>query len=174
MGERGPMPKRTAERRRRNKTSESGDSLEVTRVEVDEAELEKEPVGALPTPKDWDETAAAVYDSLKRSGMRIFYEPSDWAQAYLLCEQIDKHLKPQVVMGPEGAVLDGEGDIMMRVVPMPGSTLSAIIKGFTALGMAEGDRRRMKIELERGATAPTLPEGAGANVTSIRKNRLTA
>lgn len=173
MGERGPMPNRSDARRRTNATSESGESMEVTKVYVDPDELDDvSAVGAPPANEDWHDGAVAMYESFKRSAMRGFYEPTDWQTIYMLCDQLSRHLTPQVLMGPEGAVLDSDGEPMMRVIPMPGSTMSALLKGFANVGATEGDRRRLKIEVERSGEHAKGAAPTGANVLEFRQSRL--
>ena len=70
MATRGPVPKRDAERRRRNKPETTGETVKI--------------VGAVRVPaadKTWHPIARRWYLSLKRSGQAQFYEPSDWMTA---------------------------------------------------------------------------------------------
>lgn len=80
---------------------------------------------------DWDDVAKSWYNALKKSGQHRFYEPSDWAYAYFLADQMSYYQKG----GPKGR------SSMM---------LTAILGGMTSLLATEGDRRRARIELERG------------------------
>lgn len=71
-----PYPKRSTERRRRNKynldTIEAGGSV------------------YQPTPPDtWGHTAKAWYVSLASSGQAVFYEPSDWQMAIIAGNLLD-------------------------------------------------------------------------------------
>lgn len=81
MGSRGPVPKRTEERRRRNKpeqpvTTGSG-ATEVT----------------VPAPNpDWHPIALGWYRSLISSGQSRWYEPSDWWTAVYLAEAMSANL----------------------------------------------------------------------------------
>ncbi|HEX8626726.1 MAG TPA: hypothetical protein VF755_00955 [Catenuloplanes sp.] len=80
MGERGPVPKRADQRRRRN-----GDDP-ITRVAAGTpvvAPLLAFP--AHPIAQDW-------YDSLARSGQARFFEPSDWQAARLVAYDLTRHL----------------------------------------------------------------------------------
>ena len=175
--ERGPLPKREGERRRTNKTTESGESNEVTKVEVDPATLEDvSDVKAPPAPEHWDSIAIDLYESHFRSAMRVFYEPTDWQILYTLCDQLDRHLKPQPIMVEGSAVVDDDGDPIMRTIPMPGSTLSAIMKELGNLGSTEGARRRLRIEVDRTKKGSTMPNPAaqGANVIAMRGRRLSS
>lgn len=76
MGERGPVPKRSTERRRRN-----------VEGKVETVAAPAAPVDAPPTPADLHPIASRWFVSLASSGQARFYEPSDWAAAELVaCE----------------------------------------------------------------------------------------
>jgi hypothetical protein len=66
------------------------------------------------------------YEALRRSAQVQFYEPSDWAQAELIVQAIDDYLKD-----PKA------------------SHLAAIERLSSSLMVSEGDRRRMRLEVER-------------------------
>jgi antitoxin (DNA-binding transcriptional repressor) of toxin-antitoxin stability system len=108
-------------------------------VEAEAAERSKVP----PADDRWHAVARAWYESLSRSGQRVYYEASDWATAYLLAESMSRDLKPQVVGITE------EGEPVRAVIPLKGASLAAYLKGFTTLLVTEGDRRRARVELER-------------------------
>lgn len=78
MGARGPVPKRSIERRRRNITSDV-DTIEVVgRVAVPQV------------PRYWHDVAKKLFRSLRTSGQSVLYEPSDWAAALLAGEMTSK------------------------------------------------------------------------------------
>ena len=81
MGRRGPVPKRTATRRRRN-----ADSVETTTTQREGRALPPE------LPEDSHAVARAWYDSLAASGQSTYYEPSDWAAAVYVAEAITRNL----------------------------------------------------------------------------------
>jgi len=142
MGVHGCIPKRDAERRRRNKPDVPIDTVEVAG-----------PVDMPPADPRWHKIAIGLYESLPTSGQSQFYEASDWATAYLLAESLSRDLKPQAVgIHPE------TGKVVRAVIPLKGASLSAYLKAFAALGMTEGDRRRMGIEIDRKPDAPKLAE----------------
>jgi hypothetical protein len=131
MGERGPVPKRDDQRRRRN-VPEGGPAEKGEHVECTPP----------PAKTTWHPTARLWYESLASSGQSWWYQASDWATAYVLAEEISRCLHPQVV----GFTKDG--DVVKGHRPM-GASLAAILKGMTNLMVTEGDRRRARIELER-------------------------
>lgn len=117
MGTRGPVPKRSDQRRRQNK--EGG---EVERVKVDGLTVEAPELAA----DDLEPLAVAWYRSLAESGQSRFYEPSDWFTAQLIARAISEFCrKPSAMM------------------------LSSLLSGASSLLVTEGDRRRLRLELER-------------------------
>ena len=153
MGARGPIPKREAERRRRNKSDQPTGTVRIT--------------GRVRTPaadKAWHPIAKRLYLALKRSGQSKFYEASDWSTAYLLAESLSRDLKPQPI-----GVSEATGKVLRARQPLKGSSLAAYLKGFAALGVTEGDRRRMGIEIERN---PQKPELASVSVMDEYRDAL--
>lgn len=135
----GPVPKRANERRRRNKSSQPTDSVEITgEVEIPEPD------------EDWHPIARRWFEALASSGQSSFYEPSDWATAALIAESMSRDLNPQVVGVTE------TGEVVKDVIPLKGASLSAYLKAMTALLITEGDRRRARMEIERNAEEPEL------------------
>lgn len=108
------VPKRSTQRRRRNKD----DSLTTA---VSDGELRGPDLkGAhCAIAKRW-------YAALRVSGQAQFFEPSDWAAAELVAVAIDTFVeRPSAMM------------------------LAAIQSASASLLVTEGDRRRLKVELER-------------------------
>lgn len=167
----GPPPKKDAERRRRNKPL---DGVETTVVNLDETLAGEVEVPV--APDHWEDLTKSFYESFTRSGQAIWMEPSDWMTAYTLMEVLDRWLKPQdVKVGQVGSGKDeaNGGNIEyvfeQKIVAMPGGVLNAILKGLTALMATEGDRRRLRIELERKKRIDAAL--AGENVIDIVQAR---
>ncbi|MGW0984291.1 phage terminase small subunit [Streptomyces xiamenensis] len=121
MGTRGPVPKRSEERRRRNK----GEGPEP--VAAPSGPPPDAPV--LPEPdNDWHPVASDWYLSLRESGQAAFYQPSDWAVARYVAELMSRALSAE---RPNG-----------QLIAAINSTMSSLLT-------TEGDRRRARIELER-------------------------
>lgn len=145
----GPVPKRKAALRRRNKDA----------MPPDKSEALGDGLAAPGDPK-WHPLALAWYESLGRSGQSRFYEPSDWATAAIIAESISRELKPQTV-------LDSEGKVHKISKPPKGAALAAWLKAMTALMVTEGDRRRLRMELQR-----PQPAGEGdAGVSELDEYR---
>ena len=117
MGTRGPVPKRTESRQRRN-------ASEVDVKRADGAEDVSQPS---PDP-DWHPIASRLWESLGRSGQSRFYEPSDWAVAYSLMDDLSYYKASS---------------------KRSGQMLATIMSAMSSLLVTEGDRRRVQIELAR-------------------------
>ncbi|AFV51325.1 hypothetical protein FDG66_gp05 [Streptomyces phage phiCAM] len=89
--------------------------------------------------REWHPIARRLWDSLKTSGQQDYYQSSDWALAYSLCEDLSYYKK------------SGKRS---------GQMLQTIYSAFERLLVAEGDRRRVRIELhepeDEGDTAAVV------------------
>ena len=117
MGTRGPVPKRTESRQRRN----------VSEVDVKRADGAEDVSQPSPDP-DWHPIASRLWESLGRSGQSRFYEPSDWAVAYSLMDDLSYYKASS---------------------KRSGQMLATIMSAMSSLLVTEGDRRRVQIELAR-------------------------
>lgn len=79
MGSRGPVPKRSEDRKRRNK------------VDVSEVVVELPPVVVPEMSEAWDDVAKRLWVSLTESAQARFYEPSDWGLAFFLMDEITRY-----------------------------------------------------------------------------------
>lgn len=167
-GERGPIGKRSDERRRTN-TPESMGQLPVAKG-VGRFDFD------IPEPDDaWHPLARQLWDGLVDSGMSDYYQFADWAAAHIMCETLSRELLPQFV-GFQDRFDRGLG-IMEHLptkmkLPIKGGNLTAILRMFAILGVTEGDRRRLNIELQRGPAEENPDDAAMATVTDI-ETRMT-
>lgn len=116
---RGPVPKRSDQRVRRNKS----DGPAVAKVATGPAD-----VHAPAEDRSWHISAKRWYRSLKKSGQAVFYEPSDWAYAQLCADLLSQEMrreKPRAVM------------------------IGQLLSMMDNLLTSEGARRRVRIELIR-------------------------
>lgn len=180
----GPIGKREEERRRRNK-----DVIETIKINVDEL-LAGEMV--IPKPPEhlddhnskcdddcerhtgemvgsWHPFAEQAYLSLAASGQVIFMEPSDWATAFVLCEMISRELKPKPILTTSYDDGHESTEIQWVVSPVNGAVMGAFLKGWASLMATEGERRRLKIELDRKKRQEQIL--SGGNVVSITQSR---
>lgn len=163
MGARGPIPKKDAERRRRNKTGTD----ETSHIAAEVVNLDELIAGEVEIPvadESWHEIARLVYDSVIRSGQVIWMEPSDWSVLYLMCESLSRDLKPQFI-----GINEETGEVITAVIPLKGSSLNAYNKTMASLMMLEGDRRRLRIELERNKRIEAAASGEGVVVDIVQR-----
>ncbi|ATE85110.1 terminase small subunit [Streptomyces phage Goby] len=133
----GPVPNRESDLAR-PRSRKGGDVQEVTKGEM-------RPVKIPNADRDWHPIARRLWDSLKTSGQADFYQNSDWAFAYSLCEDLSYYKK------------SGKRS---------GQMLQTIYSAFERLLVAEGDRRRVRIELHEPE-----PETTPASVLAIADYR---
>lgn len=152
---RGSIPKRTEMRRR---TNAPADGMEVTRA----ASLPAEP---LAPDENWHDVPLEIFTSMAESGQSVFFQASDWAMLYMICDQMNQ-LYCEQYLGMRDAGR-GEQEPVYGRKPMNGAELSAMIKALGELGATEGARRRLRIELTQDMGARELPAG----VTSMNDAR---
>lgn len=141
----GPPPKRSDQRRRTN-TPAAGEPTKAAGA------------AKVPVPKveaSWHPVAKRWFTALARSGQSRFYEPSDWATAFVIAESMSRELKPQPFTIGRG----DDAETVMVELPPKGASLAAWLKGMTSLLATEGDRRRAALELTR---SKPVPEGGGS------------
>lgn len=121
MGERGPTPKRSDQRLGHRSKAEK----DATTKAPGAVEVE------VPEPDpDWHPIATRWFVSLAKSGQSRFYEPSDWAVALYVAEGMSRSL------------------LASR---LSANLFAAVVSASSNLLVTEGDRRRLRIELERAA-----------------------
>lgn len=136
MGVRGPMPKRSEERTRRNATGEDGVALKKG--------VALEYAWRAPNP-NWDDAVRNLYESLSQSGMAAYYQQTDADYAWLICDEFDGYRKS-----------DRKSAVMF----------SGLISSLAGLGITEGERRRIHIELD-----VPVAEVKSAGVVALDKYR---
>lgn len=129
MGTRGPIPARDSELAR-PRSRNGRDAPETTRGTSRKPTIPR-------ADSAWHPIAKTLYDSLKKSGQSDYYQQSDWAFAYSLCEDLS-HYKNQTRRS--------------------GQMLASIYSAMERLLVSEGDRRRVRIEL----TEPPSDEQSAA------------
>ena len=82
MGTRGPVPKRSEQRRRTNKSEGCHPTVAPASVKVEQPLADEL---WHPMARDW-------YESLAMSGQAAFYEPSDWQTARVWAEVLSRQL----------------------------------------------------------------------------------
>jgi hypothetical protein len=90
-----------------------------------------------------------LYDSLQRSGQSQWYEPSDWVRAKITCELLSRQLWAGRVSS---------------------TMYQAIQADLAALMTCEGDRRRLRMEIERDDHSVTEDDPRVSLMQSYRKS----
>lgn len=126
MGSRGPIPKRSDQRIRRNKQDVPLDVVQA--------------IGVVPIPSElgFDEPHPLVTDlflSMKESAQSKYFEPSDWAYA-----KFALHF----------------ADILLKSSRPSSQLLASVQTMLTDLLVSEGSRRRVRLEVERSESAGTV------------------
>ena len=125
MGVRGPISERTDTVVRRNKPE-----VPVTKIPVigpvEPPELALEELGLPFHPLVTD-----LYESIKDSAQSKYYEPSDWQMARITLNELNVHLWQ---------------------TKKSAMYLTTINQMLTSLLLTEGDRRRVRMEVERNQT----------------------
>lgn len=139
----GPPPKRSDQRRRRNKPDESQPKLTVVKDDTPRSAPKAPRVSPSwhPLMKDW-------FRSLKQSGQARFYEPSDWQTARLLAEVMSQELN------------NGEG--------VKASMLGEFNRAAASLMTTEGERRRLRVELQ-AADADSVDDEASSVMSQYKE-----
>lgn len=135
----GPIPKREEQRVRDTEIGQ-----EVTKIPMKGAvqipDLRKYPgmITHVITKGFWD--------SLKDSGQAVYYEPSDWMTALTALHLLDRQLNSERGISP--------------------TMVAAVWQMLTSIAVTEGERRRLRLEVERSTGSESGEEG-GAKVIPI-------
>jgi hypothetical protein len=138
----GPVPKRSDERIRRN--------IETIETETIEAYGEVI-VPPLDLPFGADPMVVDFYESIVLSGYSKYYEPSDWQHARLTCfimQTIVTSTKPSAEM------------------------YKALQTAMSNMLVTEGDRRRLRIEIQRDALKPKSDDAETAAIIEMYAKRM--
>lgn len=158
---RGPLPKRSEERVRRNKAGADGITRGVARdVKVPNA------------GRGWHTIAKNLYLSLKDSGQTDFYQNSDWALAFSLCDDLSRYKHEEDARVRAQKAADKWWSLTREQreekglpstpphIPKGGSAMKlvAIYGALDNLMVSEGSRRRLRVELEAPSEDVEAPE----------------
>ncbi|MEN6548698.1 MAG: hypothetical protein ABFE07_21835 [Armatimonadia bacterium] len=162
MGTRGPIPKRDEERRRQNKPERPTETITAHGT-----------VRAPAGDPDWCRRAKALWREAKRSPMAQYYEGTDWQAIAYLCDLMTTLFRPGKLTPRLEAVITEAARLSqqqygklakeenlylawMMAPPRPSAQMVAAMNSLMGnLGLTEGDRRRMRIEIKR-EKAPRL------------------
>lgn len=119
MGVRGPVPNRSDDLSR-DRDARRGAAAPVTKGQKRAATVPD-------ADPNWHKIAKLIWDGAIESGQTDFYESSDYAMLYSICDDIS-HYK--------------------GMSKRSGQMLASIMSAMTSLLLTEGDRRRVRLELQ--------------------------
>ena len=99
---------------------------------------------------NWHPIAKMVFESVKTSGQADFYQDSDWAVLFSICEDISYYKTPQVATYQNKKT----GEITEYEKPRSGQMLQSVMSNLTSLLLTEGERRRVRLELQEPEKEP--------------------
>ena len=169
------IPKREAELARpRHRQGAAGRDQSAIRLEM-------QPVTVPNIPKAWHPIARRMFEALKTSGQAARFQNSDWAFAYVICDEISRY-KAEEDLRADALELCKQWESLTEqerkdsgfdakrppYVPKGGSAmkLTTLLDAFARLGTTEIDRLKVRIELTEPA-----PEQAPASVIAIADAR---
>jgi len=153
MGDRGPAPRREAERRR---TNDKGTATKLTREQLQELpfEIDFEP-DPLDPPGHWDGILVELWEALKTDPARKWMTSADWAATKLMIELTNTQ------MGAK----DKDGNL----IGVSGAHQSSLLKHLASIGITEAARLRLGKEI---TLFPIKPRGTeDGKVIDIRSAR---
>lgn len=144
MGSRGPIGERE-ENLARPRERRGSDEQSAKRGLLQPLSIDWQP------DPEWSDFVVNVWKSASASGMSDFYQDTDYAELWFICQELDRYVKPKVNTK--------SGELWFKQSP---EMVKALLTGLSNLGFTEGDRRRIRVELE----APE-PEAQSASVTAL-------
>ena len=138
MGVHGPIPRTENElaRPRERKGSDEQATLHGERRPV---------TWQLGADPEWHPIATMLYESAMTSGQTDFWQDTDWAIFYSLCEDISYYKSPSKAT----AVNRKTGETSEYDKPRSGQMLQSIMSNLASLLLTEGERRRVRMELQK-------------------------
>lgn len=134
----GPRPRREGELAR-PRHRKGADQAPTVRGEL-------RPVRQWDADPEWHPIAINLFDSLAASGQSDFYQESDWAYAYAVCDDLSQYKADPTARGSA-------------------QKLTAIYNALERLLITEGDRLRLRVELH----APVVEDAEGPEVAIMAK-----
>mgnify|MGYP001545178513 CR=1 FL=1 len=151
----GPIPKRSDQQAGHKSNAEKE---EITKVHM-EGQVKQPSLAQFPNMLTQNITKA-FWKSLGESGQALYYEPSDWMTAMMALHLLDKQLRPY--QNKEGKMVVGQVSPTM---------VAAVWQMLTSIAVTEGERRRLRIEVER-KTADTGDVAKVIPISQVYADRL--
>lgn len=92
--------------------------------------------------------AADMYRSLTESGQSRYFEPSDWQRARLMCEMVSR---------------------LLNAGKLSSMLYTAIQQDMNSLLFTEGERRKVRMEIERGAADTSEQDARVSQMAAYRR-----
>lgn len=131
MGDRGPAPRREAERRR---TNDKGKAQQIGASDLQElpfiVELEPQPGAA---PAHWPDVVKELWDALLVDPVRKWMTSADWASTKLVLELLSTAMTAK----------DSEGNLL----GVSANNQTAVLKHLSSIGVTEAARLRLQKEV---------------------------
>jgi len=128
----------------------------------------------MPDPDpDWHPIAVRGYLSLENSGMADFYQDTDWMTAWIIFNELSAYLRPGIDAAASAKATKAAGHEVVVRYPerrISGMMFTSIMSELRSLGMTEGERRRMRIELSD--PKPTGPSAAVVAIADYQRELL--
>lgn len=103
---------------------------------------------------EWNEVAMRIWKGAQESGQSAYYQASDVAMLYMMCDEITAYSEPTPVFNKRTGepVIDEVTGRQVTVTHRSPMMLTSIMSGLSSLLLTEGERRRVRIELEAETT----------------------
>lgn len=145
MGSRGPIPDRESNLAR-SRERKGSDEQAAKRGQLQPIAIDWQP------DPEWSEFVTQCWEAASASGMADFYQDTDYAELWFICQELDRYTAQKVNTKT--------GELYYKQSP---EMVKALLTGLSNLGFTEGDRRRIRIELD----APEV-EQASASVVALQ------
>lgn len=157
----GPIPKR--DEQRAGHTSKEK-SEEITKITMDG---EVKPPSLAQYPNMLTQTLTkGFWESLKSSGQALYYEPSDWMTALTALHLLDRQLRPYEYIDEKTK------KTKLRVSSVSPTMIAAVWQMLTSIAVTEGERRRLRIEVERKTGEASDSEAKVIPISQVYADRL--
>lgn len=133
MGARGPIPEREGNLAR-PRERKGTDEQPAKRGQLQPITIDWQP------DENWADLTKNIWRAAEASGMSDFYQDTDYAELWFICQELDRYVQPKVYVKT--------GEVYYKQSP---EMVKALLTGLSNLGFTEGDRRRIRIELDAPA-----------------------
>ena len=157
MGDRGPAPRREAERRR---TNDKGKAQQIGVSDLQElpftVNLYPEPGAA---PEHWPDVVRELWDALLEDPLRKWMTSADWASTKLVFE----------ILSTQMTAKDAEGNLL----GVSANSQTAVLKHLSSIGVTESARLRLQKEVTLfPVKSRTNEDGSVVDIREARRDEV--